>query len=163
QSSGALTLSASKISLGTPDGVAAGLVLSEAALAALNVDDFTLRSRQGIDLFGNVSGDFRDLVLDTPQLAGHGVDTDVARLTAQTATLLNSSGATNMAAASGTGRLALSATDVKIDSGHIDVSGFSNVALTAAHDVVAMSTEGSALNVAGDLDITAARLTGTAG
>ena len=56
QNGGAMTLSSSKISLGTPDSAVGGLALSQSDLSALTVDDLTLRSRGGIDIYGSLAG-----------------------------------------------------------------------------------------------------------
>lgn len=163
QDGGAMTLSASKISLGEIPASTGGLALSQSDLAGLSVDDFILRSRSGIDLFGSVSGQFKNLILDTPQIGGHGSADVLAQLNAETLTLTNSSLATGIVPATGTGRLSLSARDVNVDSGAIDISGFAGVSLAASRDVLATSIDGGALRVGGDLDITASRITGMAG
>ncbi|HUI60138.1 MAG TPA: filamentous hemagglutinin family protein [Steroidobacteraceae bacterium] len=150
-SGGSLTLSSSSIRLG--DGPAgSGLLLSSQELAQFSSADITLNSRGAISFLSPLSLAANNLTLDAASFVSALTDpTASVQLTAQhTLTLQDSTSAASLApgAAAG-GTLQLQADSLVVNSGVINVAGFSQVALNATSSIVGKGT--AALNFQGDL------------
>ncbi|QSA98565.1 filamentous haemagglutinin family protein [Methylococcus sp. EFPC2] len=158
---GALSLGASRISLGDAPMETRGLALSEAQLNRFRADELRLTSRSSIDLYGNLNIGTRRLRLRSAGLYGQGEAGDTARITADDMVLENSLQAVAGAAPAGNGNLRLNAARIELGEGDYALRGFAGIQL-AARD--ALVTAGSS-TVAFDADtrLAAGKLSAEAG
>lgn len=166
-----LAIGAPRINLGNgvPAG-APGLTLAGDNLTSLYADgsaveNLTLRSYTGIDLYSGVDVEsrIRDITFEAPQIRGFGAaGTTTAVRAAGTLRIANPSGGRNRDAAIGTGDLLLSADDsIRFGDGTVKVDGFANVVLNAGQQ---LRIEGDGqFDVAAPLTIITPRITAASG
>lgn len=168
---GSVALSASRISVGEldPATITEGIALGNADVAAQigNAREVTLRSYSSIDLhgaarLGGSATTIDTLALDAGAIRGVANGGAVASASAREIVLRNSSGAAPGTAATGTGTLALDATErLVLGAGNQSISGFARTDATAGGQVTARGA--GTLNVSGDLAITGGVVTAERG
>jgi hypothetical protein len=162
---GSLSLAAAHISLGETAGVSGGLVLSNDDLARLNARDLRLTSRGTIDIYGAIDLGLDHLELDSAGLAGYANSGKQVSINAETLMLANRAGTEFTAAPDGHGALDLTAREVSLGEGNFAVRGFDNVNITATEQIIGRPETAVpiSLQAAGDLTLSASRLTATKG
>ncbi|WP_347988579.1 filamentous haemagglutinin family protein [Methylomonas sp. AM2-LC] len=174
---GSLSLAANSINLGNISAVSTDpslpqpLNLSNDVLAAFGADTLILNSRSAINLYGTVGEfdslgnqhplSFNNLVLNTAALSGFNQRRNAVELEATNLTLENTQNASSSIAGKGLGILDVIATNFIQGNGVVNVDGFRTVNVTVANEYNA--TGNGTLNVAGNLNLSAAALTTTAG
>ncbi|MGE0384907.1 MAG: filamentous hemagglutinin family protein [Gammaproteobacteria bacterium] len=158
---GAISLTASLISLGAASGVTQGLVLTNDDLGRLQAAELRLDSRSTVDIYGSLDARLANLVIDAAGMRGFDNAGAVASIAAADMILGNSRGAMVAAAGSGSGALALSAGSLILQGGGLDVSGFGAATVGVTGTIV--SAADAAVHMRGDLTIAAARITADAG
>ena len=169
---GALGLNASRISLGNAPQDTAGLVL---ASTQFSVDELTLNSRSNVDMYGEINVNTNALSIDSAGLRGFDNEGSTATITANSITLTNHNKATSDDDSTAIGTLNLNAKTIQLGSGDYAISGFNQVNLNANNSLKgagqvfdqengdsSLSAAGS-LRVAGNLDVSAASVTGDTG
>lgn len=160
---GSLNLGAYRISLGDASGVTEGLVLGSDDLDQAQVDELVLTSRTSVDIHGAVDVDVNDLHIEAGGINGYANNGRTARIRARgDITLSNAEGVSDANAANGDGTLALNAADrLVLGEGEFRIGGFEQVNLSAGREIVGDGT--GTLNVGGDLNLHAPRITATKG
>lgn len=168
-SGGSLRLGASRISLGDVGNLSGdqGLVLSNAALAKLDVANMSLISGSAIELYGAATVSAKTLYLQAQSIDGYSNDGQTAVLQADT---LNIAGAAvgQASAGTGTGSLTLNAQQVNLGAGGAPDTGTPEVLAIGGFNQVNVNTgeltiQGSGrLNIAGSADIGAGWISGGA-
>jgi filamentous hemagglutinin family protein len=160
---GSLDLSGPQINLGAvPNGVTGGIALPTAVLNSLGVANLSLAS-DGAIVFGdgaNLSGS--NISLTTGSLQGSG--TSPVSISAGNMLTLTGTESPVSGSGSGSGTLTMNAGSVTLKGGTLGVSGFTDTAI-AAQGLLNISGSGAAdaLNVTGDLDLSAALLSADSG
>jgi filamentous hemagglutinin family protein len=138
---GALSFTASQISLGTAPAGATGLVLSPAQLSTLGLSALALTSRSSIAVYGvNTLAVSGSLTLATPSIVAASPDAG-ASLQAQQITVLGAAagGATGSSLSAGgapsSGSLTLQADQLLLGGGATTLTGFAGVALGGATQI----------------------------
>jgi filamentous hemagglutinin family protein len=169
---GALGLNASRISLGQAPQDTAGLVL---ASTQFSVDELTLNSRSNVDIYGEINVNTNALSIDSGGLRGFDNDGSEATITANSIILSNRNKAISDEDSTASGLLNLNAKTIQLGSGDYAINGFSQVNLNASNSlkgtgqIFAQKTGDSSLSaagnlrVAGNVDVTAASVTGDTG
>lgn len=172
---GALTLKASKISLGDAPSSTPGLVL---ASTPFNLDRLQLISASGVDLYGSIAVTAGMVTIDSAQLSGFDNAGAVASIHADTLELRNSNSLSTTAGnnnATGTGTLSLNADQIRLGAGNYRIDGFDQIQLHAEtaingsgltidpNTVQSDTTTPANLTVAGNLLIQAGRVGGDPG
>ena len=141
QLAGALSLGASRISLGDSAVPVDGLILSSANLAALKVKDLTLHSRNGIDIYGGLSLNVDSLTLLAPGIGGYANVGQQASITTHDLILGNQAAGDYIPAAGqslGAGALTFGADRIELRGNRharFGVEGFDNVIFSATERV----------------------------
>lgn len=150
---------------GSPALTLAGDNLTSLYAEGSSVENLTLRSYTGIDLYDdvNVPSRIRDITLEAPQIRGSGAaGTTTAVRAAGSLRIANPSGGQHRDVATGAGDLLLSAGEsLRLGNGTVKVDGFANVALNAGQQV---RIEGNGqLDVAAPFVITTPRISAATG
>ncbi len=153
---GALSLGAARISLGEVGDLTSGLRLDNTQLAGLDVDELVLSSRRGVDLYGDISRRFGQLVIEGPGLAGYADTGQQAVLTTDTLSLRNPGGFSYQAPQGrtvGNGRLSLRSGTLDFGTGAapFTFTGFSRIDASASQYASASGT--GSVQVLGDLNL----------
>ncbi|MBI2799237.1 MAG: filamentous hemagglutinin family protein [Gammaproteobacteria bacterium] len=166
--SGALTVDAPRISLGTPAGPIDGLLLSTETLNALHVNELVLTSGQGIDLYGALNLSFKNLVIRAPGVGGYENAARTAVLNAAQITLSNPGGfpayVAPVGATPGSGQLTLAATQITLSGNHQSkflINGFSAAELVATARITGSGSGNFGLP--GDVTLTTPSITTDSG
>jgi filamentous hemagglutinin family protein len=180
-----LAVQSPNIILGAAPSGTVGTVLGSNILDAQGLGSLELESGSSIAVYGPVRASAQNFDIDAAGIAGFGAAGNAATLAAaDTFTLTNLNGAPASLAGTGSGTLAISATDIDLGGGQVALSGFTGVALSAAHSLVASNAAAAAnapgnpgggsstppspannaagLGTAGNLTVTAARITADA-
>ncbi|HAN54711.1 MAG TPA: hypothetical protein DCQ77_00235, partial [Betaproteobacteria bacterium] len=164
---GSLSLGAGRISLGDISGVNNGLALSGTELAALGgLDGLYLKSYSTIDFYGDLTlgtgqSSIQHLALDAGGLRGFGGASKTVTLAAGDVVLHNSGTANaDVAAASGGALTIQGRRSITLAEGDQQVNGFGSTNLVS--DGVINGHGTGTLQVAGDLNLQAARVTADA-
>ncbi len=170
-SGAALALASGSIALGDAPAGQGGLVLDTSQLAGFaSLGALALKSYGTIDVYGSGvtlgSASLGSLGLDAEALVGHaGGDGSAASLVASAGTLslTNSTGNTYAggATADGAAALALNAKTLVIGAGDKAIAGFASASLNATGEAQAQGI--GSLQVAGNLNLNAARVAGLSG
>jgi filamentous hemagglutinin family protein len=162
---GALAVTGNLISLGAVPATVGGFVLSNTQLQALGLNSIRLRSRTFIDLYGGtgsplnvLSGGNVDLQARSLRAMGGDVLIDVTG----TLGLRGETGDQTVATAAGNApSLEIRAGNVLFEGGALGIEGFHSTALQATGELRA--AQDSSLDIAGDLHMEGARLSGASG
>jgi len=162
---GSLRLASSRISLGDVAGVTDGLALTSARLRGLAADELILDSRSSLDLYGPLTADIANLVINAAGIIGHDNGGDAVTLRADSIVLSNPNARSDASAigvvdAAGAS-LALNAREINIGRGAFALAGFADVSLNASADIIGRGR--SSLVSSGDVTLRAARLGTTSG
>ena len=136
---GALSLSANVINIGEVNNLTGSVLnISNQKLSSLNVDDLILNGHNSINFYGN-TGDvvgnqvnpykFKNLVLDTSDIAGYNNINKSVNIIANTINLQNTQTQNNSPTFSGGGSLNLIANQLNFGPGALGMNGFDNVIL----------------------------------
>jgi filamentous hemagglutinin len=162
-----LGLSVPNISLGdSAPSVASVAQLRGNNLLALNkVSSLSLNADERIDVYGDVNlgnGGLKSLNVSAPLLKGHGGQLQALADVVTLGGLANGDVTSVAPDASTAGSMKLSAGQLNLGAGHLDVQGFSSVQLNAASDVIATALDNGVarneLAVQGALTVSASRV-----
>ena len=134
---GALSLSANVINIGEVSNLTGSVLnISNQKLSSLNVDDLILNGHNSINFYGNtgeVVGNqvnpykFKNLVLDTSDIAGYNNSNKSVNIIANTINLQNTQTQNNNSTFSGGGSLNLIANQLNFGAGVLGINGFENI------------------------------------
>ncbi len=178
---GSLSLSANAINLGAiPAGlVGNALSLNNTQLSQLKVDDLILNSNSSVNIYGNLGQldahnkllldadkhpvplSFNKLYINSAGLSGHNKAGESANLKATNLVLANPFSAKAATIGSGLGSLNLIATNLVQGAGSFSIDGFKQVNESVTNG---LTVDGkSAVNVSGNVNLSASYLTATSG
>lgn len=158
---GALSLAASRISLGLVPAGTGGLSLNNGQLRNINALDLRLISASGMDLYGDLDFTAQNLSLHTASLQGFGSAGQTARLRAKSLLLDNAQGVSDSPSSNGSGNLALDSDRITLGKGNYAITGFNQISLNARDALLVQGTGN--LQTGGDLLLAAGKISAMAG
>lgn len=158
---GSLSLGSSRISLGDVVGEPGGVVLDDEALAALGAAELVLSSRSSIDFYGSVALSADRLVFNAGGLRARTDDTVANVGAVDSVELVNRAGVVLAAPVAGSGELGIESPVIRLGAGNFSFDGFASTRMQAGNALV--STDVGTSIVAGDLEVSAGRITSAAG
>lgn len=159
---GSLAIGAAHINLGDAPQGQSGVVLRQALLDGLHVDELTLRSSDGIDVYGNLSVNARRLAFDAAGLYGRNNTGASVLLKADEVQLGNGyhAAAPDLNAA-GDARLVVDSQRLSMSGGDFALQGFGEIQANAARELY-FGSDGHT-RIDGDLDLNVGGISAAAG
>lgn len=158
---GSLALGAERISLGSAPAATPGLILGDALLNSLKVDELRLTTSGSLDVYGDATVNAQSLVVESAGLRGWGAAGQTARITADQVSFTNPDGAAATDPGTGLGDLAVTAQHIQIGSGDQAWNGFRTVSLAASDAFLAAGD--AAWRVDSDLSMAIGKFAALAG
>ncbi|SMF93477.1 filamentous hemagglutinin family N-terminal domain-containing protein [Methylomagnum ishizawai] len=158
---GSLALGAERISLGSAPAATPGLVLGDALLNSLKVDELRLTAAGSLDVYGDAGVNAQSLVVQSAGLRGWGAAGQTARITADQVSFTNPDGATATDSGTGLGDLVVTAQQIQTGSGDQTWNGFHSISLMASDAFLVAGT--TTWRVDSDLSIATGKLAALAG